>query len=148
MISNKANGMDFSRRKTKQRGMVLEAVGELDHPTAKETYEHITNAASRFLKENISLGTIYRNLQVLEDEGKIIAVSCQDAVRYDVRVEDHYHILCVKCGRVMDMPVAYKHDLDLEAEERGGGMIESHSILFRGVCAECSARPNPAVSRE
>ncbi|MDR2658422.1 MAG: transcriptional repressor [Spirochaetaceae bacterium] len=130
--------MDFNRRRTKQRALVLETVHRLEHPTAQEIYMHIKNINRFSSKERISLGTIYRNLQVLEDEGKIISVpSGQDAMRYDAKINAHYHLLCVKCGRVVDLPVEYRHTLDFSAEKSSGCRIKSHSIMFKGVCTDC-----------
>jgi Fur family peroxide stress response transcriptional regulator len=130
--------MDFSRRKTKQREQVFEAVHILKHPTAQETYTHLTKLAAGVSETAMSLGTIYRNLQVLEEEGKIISVPADnEAMRYDARLDAHYHLLCERCGRVFDMPISYNASLDLEAERQSEFKIESHSILFKGVCKNC-----------
>jgi Fur family peroxide stress response transcriptional regulator len=120
--------------------MVLDAVHALEHPTAQEVYAYIN---IRFCsleenEENISLGTIYRNLQVLEDEGSIASLAAgRNATRYDTRLDAHYHLLCVKCGRMRDLPVVYKHTFNLDAEKSSGCLIESHSVLFKGVCNDC-----------
>lgn len=131
--------MKFIRRMTKQRELVLNAVHSLEHPTAQEVYAYITMTTTGTQAEDrISLGTIYRNLQVLEDEGRIVAVPAgQEAMHYDARLDVHYHILCGKCGRVFDVPVRYIMDIDLETERLSGHRIESHDILFRGVCKDC-----------
>jgi Fe2+ or Zn2+ uptake regulation protein len=130
--------MNFVRRMTKQRELVLDALRSLDHPTAQETYAYITSITGPRSKDRISLGTIYRNLQVLAEEGKIAVVPAgQDAMRYDTMLGVHYHILCGNCGRIFDVPVQYSKDIDREAEQRSGHRIESHDILFRGVCKNC-----------
>jgi Fur family peroxide stress response transcriptional regulator len=130
--------MDFIRRKTRQREQVLEAVHHLGHPTAQETYAHLTKSATGVSGPAMSLGTIYRNLQVLEEEGKIIPVPTDnEAMRYDARLDAHYHMLCEKCGRVFDLPIAYNDSLDFEAERQSEFKIESHSILFKGICKNC-----------
>jgi Fur family peroxide stress response transcriptional regulator len=130
--------MSFIRRTTKQRELVLNAVHSLDHPTAQEAYTYITSTSGLQIKDRISLGTIYRNLQVLEEEGRIAAVPAgQDAMRYDARLDAHYHMLCGRCGKVFDVPMRYSKDIDLEAEKQSGHRIESHDILFRGVCKNC-----------
>jgi Fur family peroxide stress response transcriptional regulator len=117
--------------------MVLAAIHELEHPTAQETYTHIAGVARS--DDRISLGTVYRNLQVLEQEGKIISVPAgQNAMHYDDRLDIHYHLLCRKCGRITDVPVEYNNSFDLIVEERSGCKIESHGILFKGICKDCS----------
>jgi Fur family peroxide stress response transcriptional regulator len=128
---------------TKQREMVLNAVCSLEHPTAQETYTYITNTTRLRAEDRISLGTIYRNLQVLEEEGRIASVPAgQNAMHYDARLDVHYHILCEKCGRVFDVPMQYSKAIDLEAERYSGCRIESHDILFRGVCRNCCGEEN------
>lgn len=133
----------FSRRMTRQREKVLKAVCSLEHPTAQETYAYITSNTGLQAEDRISLGTIYRNLQVLEEEGRIAAVPAgQDAMHYDARLDVHYHILCGKCGKVFDVPMQYNKDIDLEAEKHSGCRIESHDILFRGICKNCCGEEN------
>jgi Fur family peroxide stress response transcriptional regulator len=117
--------------------MVLEAVHTLEHPTAQEAYAYVNIRFCSF-KEKISLGTIYRNLQVLEDEGCIVSLAVdRNATRYDTRLDAHYHLFCVKCRRVRDLPVVYKHAFNLDVEKSSGCLIESHSILFKGICNDC-----------
>ncbi|MDR3356746.1 MAG: transcriptional repressor [Spirochaetaceae bacterium] len=130
--------MNYIRRMTKQREMVLNAVHSLEHPTAQEVYSRITSITGTGTEDRISLGTIYRNLQVLAQEGMIAEVPAgQDAMRYDVRADTHYHLLCRNCGKVFDVPLEYKKDIDPEAERSSGCRIESHDILFRGLCKNC-----------
>jgi Fe2+ or Zn2+ uptake regulation protein len=145
--------MDFTRRRTKQRELVFNAIRALDHPTARETYAYIMKTADFSTKEYVSVGTVYRNIQVLEQDGKIISVpkENQGAARYDSRLDAHHHLLCENCGRIVDVPLAYDHRLDSEAEQRSGCKIESHSLLFKGFCKNCQVsmekEQNPAVSR-
>jgi Fe2+ or Zn2+ uptake regulation protein len=130
--------MDFLRRKTRQRGMVLGAVHALEHPTAQEVYAYIKKNSGVHDDERISLGTIYRNLQVLEEEGRIISVPAeQQAMHYDARLDAHYHFLCRNCGRVADVPADYNSAIDSDVEKRSGCRVESHDILFKGVCGDC-----------
>jgi Fe2+ or Zn2+ uptake regulation protein len=119
--------------------MVLNAIHALEHPTAQETYAYIMKTTDFSMKEAISVGTIYRNLQVLEQDGRIISVAPenQGAMRYDDRLDAHYHLLCRNCGRVFDVPLAYSGSLDSEAEQHSGFKIESHNIIFNGVCKDC-----------
>jgi Fur family peroxide stress response transcriptional regulator len=86
----------------------------------------------------MSFGTVYRNLQILVEEGEIIAVQTDpDVLRYDRRRVPHYHLHCKKCGKVFDMPLPYRGDLDKKAGEKSGFLIESHTISFEGLCAGC-----------
>jgi Fur family peroxide stress response transcriptional regulator len=127
--------MDFNRRKTRQRDMVFKAVYALEHPTAQDAYNYITKASGD--TGCVSLGTVYRNLQILEDEGKIASIGA-DPTHYDRKIEPHYHLHCKKCGSVSDMPIVYKKGFDCEAETASGFYIESHTITFEGLCNSCS----------
>ena len=55
---------------------------------------------------NISLGTVYRNLNLLVELGEIRKLSCGDGTdHFDYDTSPHYHYVCRQCGRVMDIPM-------------------------------------------
>ncbi len=60
--------------------------------------------------ENISLGTVYRNLKILENTGKIKSIHDDNQVRYDGNIEDHHHLKCVKCGALIDTDIQSNFD--------------------------------------
>ena len=123
------------RRSTRQRALVLEAVCAANHPTAKEVHETISRT------KPIGVGTVYRNLMVLEEEGELASVTSNpEVVRYDRRRDPHYHFCCRKCGKVFDMPLAYNGALDAQAVEESGFEVESHRITFDGVCIDCKRK--------
>ena len=67
-----------------------------EHPTADTVYMNI-----RGTYPNISLGTVYRNLNLLAEQGEIIKINCQDGSdRFDANVMPHYHFLCNECGKI------------------------------------------------
>ena len=72
-----------------------------DHPTADALY---TSIREQF--PNISLGTVYRNLNLLVELGEIRKLSCGDGTdHFDYDTSPHYHYVCRQCGRVMDIPM-------------------------------------------
>lgn len=106
-----------------------------EHPTADTVYLHVKEEFP-----NISLGTVYRNLNLLTDIGEAVKISTPNGGdRFDGRLEPHNHFLCTHCGRLLDL------DLDMEnieevnkiAGENFDGNIESSSILFYGECGDC-----------
>ena len=100
--------MGVQRRNTRQRALVLDAVrAHDDHPTADDIYLDV-----RQQDEKISRGTVYRNLNLLEEAGIISSVKTPGGNRFDWRPDGHAHILCRKCGRVQDVPLAYDLGLD------------------------------------
>jgi len=97
----------MSYRNTPQRNRILEVLRSTDtHPTASRVYDEV-----RDLIPNISLGTVYRNLSVLESQGYIQKISCSDAEdRYDATVEPHIHYYCTSCGSVSDVHEKRAHE--------------------------------------
>jgi Fur family peroxide stress response transcriptional regulator len=104
-----------------------------DHPTAETVYTSIKDEFP-----NISLGTVYRNLSLLSDLGEIQKITVDGgADRFDGNPAPHYHFSCRKCGCVMDLKLQQDGDLDKKAGECFPGIIESHRVLFTGICPDC-----------
>ncbi|GHV83426.1 transcriptional repressor [Spirochaetia bacterium] len=126
------NNKDVIRRKTSQRDLVLEAVCNGNHLSAGEIFALVS------AKKHMSFGTVYRNLQILEEEGEIAAVKADpELLRYDRRIVRHHHLHCKKCGKIFDIPVPYRAEFDTEAGQKSGFVIDSHTITFEGLCSEC-----------
>ena len=105
------------------------------HPTADEVYIHVKDEFP-----NISLGTVYRNLNLLTDIGEAIKISTPNGGdRFDGRLEPHNHFLCRKCGRLLDLDLDMKsiEEVNRLAAENFDGIIESSSTLFYGECSDC-----------
>ena len=101
------------KRYSMQREMILDALTHLDHPTAPEIYEKI-----RTTYPQISLGTVYRNLNMLTEAGEIVRLSFPSASdRFDCNTSDHTHVLCSQCGRVID--------------------VNEREMVFYGICSDC-----------
>ena len=126
--------MAVQRRNTRQRQLVLDAVrARCDHPTADDIYLDV-----RELDEHVSRGTVYRNLNLLEQTGAISSVHVPGGNRFDLRTDDHSHVICRGCGTVIDAPVPYDAALDRSAAEETGFKIHSHSTVFYGLCPACA----------
>ncbi|MDE5966426.1 MAG: transcriptional repressor [Lachnospiraceae bacterium] len=104
-----------------------------DHPTADTVYMSL-----RETMPNLSLGTVYRNLSLLAEQGKILKFSCDGKVdRFDGFVHPHYHFMCVDCGEVSDVEMDMTELLTKAAAEHTDGLITGHTVLFKGYCARC-----------
>ena len=124
------------RRETRQRQIVLEVVqSHHDHPCADQIYEDVCKIDSR-----ISRGTVYRNLSCLSDDGKICHVRVPGADRYDSRTDLHYHLICMRCGAVVDIPLNYRQELDSIIAEKTGYQISRHRIVAEGLCPKCQGK--------
>ena len=121
------------QRSTKQRKRVLEAVrSRRDHPSADQIYLSVRAEDPR-----ISRGTVYRNLNLLVEQNELRHVKMPDADRFDWRAEPHYHLLCTKCGKVCDVAVPYRAELDAVLAEQTGYRIAGHRTVFEGLCPDC-----------
>ncbi len=121
------------RRDTRQRQIILEAVqAHHDHPRADQIYEDVSKIDNR-----ISRGTVYRNLNCLSDDGKICHVRVPGADRYDRRTDLHYHLICMRCGAVVDIPLDYQARIDQMTAEKTGYRISRHRIVVEGLCPDC-----------
>jgi len=123
-------------RMTKQRMVILEELRRVHtHPTADEIYGMVRQRLPR-----ISLGTVYRNLDLLAESGDILKLeSAGSQKRFDGNVTPHQHVRCAQCGRVGDVvePVRVP---DISAARAPGFLILSGRIEFEGVCEQCASR--------
>lgn len=121
-------------RYSRQRERIYEYLCSVnDHPTAEMIYESL-----RTELPNLSLGTVYRNLKLLEELGKVIRVTTVDHhERYDAICEEHAHFICDSCGRIIDLM-----DVDIEAVKKACHLADDAlpqhvSIMIGGICSQC-----------
>lgn len=119
---------------TRQRKMILEELRrENNHPSADELYERV-----RKLLPRISLGTVYRNLDVLSELGEIQKLELSGTLkRFDGVPKRHYHIRCMNCGRVDDAPFNFLEDIEAVVNGSTSYKIIGHRLEFIGLCPEC-----------
>ena len=94
---------------------------------------------------NISLGTVYRNLNLLADIGEALRIPTPaGGDRFDGRCEPHYHVVCTNCGKVFDLEMddSYIQKINEDANACFDGIIESHNTLFHGLCPDCIKKKN------
>lgn len=119
---------------SKQRDLILKIVQtSYDHPTADMVYKK----AKQNLP-NISLGTVYRNLNLLADNGdikKIIMPNASD--RFDKTLNNHYHFSCNQCHKIYDIDNQDMKDLNVFVEKQSGHKVLSHDVVFLGICRNC-----------
>jgi Fur family peroxide stress response transcriptional regulator len=122
-------------RTTEQRKAIFSALqGDHSHPTAEAIYLKVKREMP-----HISLGTIYRNLKVLADQGLIMEIPVADGpARYDFRTDHHYHFICDRCGHAHDVELSLPASLT-QSLQRNGYSVRSQQILFYGLCPRCKA---------
>lgn len=123
-------------RMTKQRQNILKELCKLKcHPTADEMYQILRKKMPR-----ISLGTVYRNLDILSDCGMIQKIDVGGSQkRFDGNADIHYHIRCVKCNKVDDIDITPDRDIDAQAGLMTEYQILRHHTEFMGICPNCQA---------
>lgn len=125
------SGQNYS----KQREAIYSFLsGRKDHPTADVVYENIRKELPA-----ISLGTVYRNLRVLCEAGRIRKVDCGDGLdHFDANTLVHQHFICEECGKIEDIFLGDLGSLKTMASDAYGGRVVSTDVVFRGICPECA----------
>lgn len=126
-----------SRRTTRQLAVVLQAVADSgrEHPCAEQVFARV-----RCVLPRISLGTVYRNLQRLADEGRVGVTHIEGRVaRYDPTTTPHDHFVCRACGRIDDVTPPTAPTESLRAAQRAGHAVTSHALVLYGRCRSCRA---------
>lgn len=105
------------------------------HPTADIVHAHIKKEFPR-----ISLGTIYRNLSLLAEQGELQQLPCVNGGdRFDANTTSHAHFTCSKCYCVLDLDIPEQlQELNKAVTNTFGGHIHSQQIMFHGLCPKCS----------
>lgn len=121
-------------RYSKQRHEILNIVANsCDHPTAMTIYKRVRNVVP-----NISLGTVYRNLNTLSQEGLIKKISMKDGNdRFDKTISNHNHMYCKYCGKVIDIDVNLDNKKLKKIENETGFKITDCNFKIDGICFEC-----------
>jgi len=122
------------RRESKQREAVLRVLRNTrSHPTADQIYAEVRKEIP-----NISKGTVYRNLQVLQEIGAVSELNLNGTLsRYEVKQEAHYHFRCENCGRIFDLDEPVDKELDEKVSKKTGFEVSYHQTEFRGLCKDC-----------
>lgn len=121
-------------KRSKQRERILQVLRKTrSHPTAEWVFERVKEHMPK-----ISLGTVYRNLNILKQQGKIRELDFGESFRrYDAFVDEHYHFVCLQCGQVRDLDVPPQEDLNERVKHAIPGTIQAHRLDFFGTCQEC-----------
>ncbi len=119
-------------RYSKQREVIGEILQSTKaHPSAAEVYK-----AAREIIPNISLGTVYRNLDALSHDGEAQTFVVGDIAHFDADVSSHPHFFCKKCGRVSDLECDMQKLVSL-INGLEGCEIDRETILIGGICSNC-----------
>ncbi|SFR71266.1 Fur family transcriptional regulator [Anaeromicropila populeti] len=120
----------FSRQREAIKSYLAQTTS---HPTAATIYEEL-----RTDHPNISLGTVYRNLNFLVEQGEILKISCDDGSdHFDGNTNPHYHFVCTSCHQVSDLDLPDMEHVNVLASANFAGKIVGHTTYFYGTCPQC-----------
>jgi len=122
-----------NKRNTVQRQLILSAVKELNsHATAEQVYAHVVRR-----HPTISKATVYRNLSHMSECGDLLNIgSFYGSTRYDHHCHEHYHCVCEKCKRVVDVEGDFS-DIIGKVGNADGFDITRCLLSFSGLCRDC-----------
>ena len=122
-------------RFTPQRKVILDELQQLTtHPTADDLYERVRKRMPK-----VSLGTIYRNLDILYQQGIIQKLHVAESqMRFDGNPDPHFHVHCIHCGKIAD--IFNCPDISFVLNQVTSDFtIMDYSLIFHGKCPDCSA---------
>ena len=125
---------EIKRRVTKQKSIILQELCRVKtHPTADSVFRMVRKRLPA-----ISFGTVYRNLNLLRDDGKVLELSAgRYSCRYDATTANHYHFACLSCGSLFDVDTDVLKDIDSKISKKSGMKVKYHRIKFYGYCPNC-----------
>lgn len=127
--------MPPTRRTSKKRQSIYDALcGTIAHPSAEQLYAQLKPEIP-----DLSLGTVYRNLNVLIEDGLITSVgNVKGEERYDANISEHSHFICTNCGKVFDVLLDLSvNSLYPVVEQRISGKVKGYSLNYFGLCEGC-----------
>jgi len=121
-------------RRSIQRDRILQVLQNNGiHPTADWIYQQLKDEIP-----TLSLGTVYRNLKVLIEQGLVQRIPLgSDQDRFEAKIDPHYHLVCEACGKVMDFNMPLYSEINKQAQKLSGFHVSRHRIDFFGICEEC-----------
>lgn len=106
------------------------------HPSAEMVYD-----ALRGEIQGLSLGTVYRNLRLLEDLGKIRRVASHQGIdHYDSCCSDHVHFFCQSCGYIENVPKADIEKIRAAVPLGSSYQLFKLDLTLTGLCSKCTIK--------
>lgn len=124
-------------RITPQRHAILEyLINSMSHPTADDIYKALEGKFP-----NMSVATVYNNLRVFREVGLVKELTFGDSSsRFDFVTSHHYHVICEKCGKIVDFLYPGLDEVEHLASHVTGFKVENHRMEIYGSCPECSSK--------
>ncbi len=119
---------------TPQRLAVYEMLSHTnEHPTAETIYKEV-----KPLYPTMSFATVYKSLEILSKLNIIQVLNTgEDSYRYDARIDDHSHVVCTKCGKVVDVSTLPSKEITDAVEADTKFQVQGKQFYFYGLCPHC-----------
>lgn len=132
-------------RRSRQRDRILEIVqNSNNHPTAAHVYDRIKDEFP-----SASLGNVYRNLNILVEQGVVRRFASGSTFdRFEAVSEHHSHFICRRCGTIYDIPAPDLQNFVDTIDREGGHRVEQLNVDVEGLCADCLARGAEEARRQ
>ena len=130
--------METAKKQFRKRNAILAYLRQTtEHPSAEMVFNHLKPEYP-----DLSLGTVYRNLNLFKQQGLAVSVATIKGVeRFDGNTDPHVHFICQECDAVIDlMDMEIPESLKAVAERSSGGHIAPCQLCFTGICQECLAK--------
>ncbi|MGN0345710.1 MAG: transcriptional repressor [Lachnospiraceae bacterium] len=127
----------MSLNQSKRRSAILSFLHtRKDHPTAEIIYENVKE-----IIPSISLGTVYRNLNLLSELGEIKSLQTRDnKIHYDADTSNHQHFICNRCKQISDIFIDMSPQLKIASESLMPGKMLEYEVYYYGICKQCEER--------
>jgi Fur family ferric uptake transcriptional regulator len=125
-----------SLKHTKQREAILEIFVNLEgHITSEDLFSRV-----RAVHPNIGYTTVYRTMKLLCDAGLASERHFDDGItRYEIAHEHHDHLVCTRCGKIIEFECAMIEHTQDEIAARYGFRVLRHRHELYGHCDKCQA---------
>ena len=122
---------------TPQRLSIFKAMmNDNSHPNPETIYKRIKED-----NPTISFATVYKALETFEQHGIIkMVTSLHNTVRYDPMLQQHHHIVCTKCKKVIDLVDEELNQIQIPESITKDNQFLDFSIQFNVICSECRAK--------
>ncbi|NLP09273.1 transcriptional repressor, partial [bacterium] len=106
------------------------------HPTADWIYAQLKPEFP-----HLSLGTVYRNLAILTEQGLVKKIQSGSAIdRYEAKINQHYHLICTRCDSIRDLELPIYEEINDRAGQMTAFHVKEHRIYFYGLCSSCMSQ--------
>lgn len=124
-------------RQSKYQEMIYEILNGVGvHMSAEEVYQK-----AKAMDDSIGIATVYRQLNALAEKKLIQRIRDKEqGYIYDGNGKPHHHFHCLVCGTYQDIALKYDDLLNKEIENETGALVQSHQLIFEGICKHCKTK--------